>query len=83
VIEAGDADVQKGGEVVRKLGPGDGVWRDRPARDRHPHGIGRREFSDAAHPMFAREFKQLEAGVPGLVKSLRQTMAQRVAETSF
>jgi hypothetical protein len=33
--------------------------------------------------MFSREYKQLESRVPRLARSLRQTMAERVAETSF
>jgi hypothetical protein len=33
--------------------------------------------------MFTREFKKLEGRMPGLTKSLRETMAKRVAETSF
>jgi hypothetical protein len=33
--------------------------------------------------MFSREYKQLEGRMPGLAKSLRETMAQRVSETSF
>jgi hypothetical protein len=33
--------------------------------------------------MFSREYKQLEGRVPGLTKSLRETMAERVARTRF
>jgi hypothetical protein len=33
--------------------------------------------------MFSREYKQLEGRMPELAKSLRETMAQRVADTSF
>jgi hypothetical protein len=33
--------------------------------------------------MFSREYKQLEARMPELAKALRETMAKRVAETSF
>jgi hypothetical protein len=33
--------------------------------------------------MFSREYKQLESRVPQLTKSLRETMAERVARTSF
>ena len=33
--------------------------------------------------MFSREYKQLEARMPTLAKALRETMAKRVAETSF
>jgi CRP-like cAMP-binding protein len=83
VIEAGDADVHKGGEVVRKLGPGD-VFGE----------IGllatgtRTATVVAASPMrlvamFSREYKRLEDRMPSLAKSLRETMAKRVAETSF
>jgi len=33
--------------------------------------------------MFSREFRQLENRTPGLAKSLRTTMAERVADTSL
>ena len=33
--------------------------------------------------MFSRDFTQLERRLPGLAKSLREGMAERVAETSF
>ncbi|MGH3100910.1 MAG: cyclic nucleotide-binding domain-containing protein [Thermoleophilia bacterium] len=83
VIEAGDADVHKGGEVVRKLGPGD-VFGEIGLL-----ATGTRTASVVATSpmqlvaMFSREYKQLEGRMPVLAKSLRETMAQRVAETSF
>jgi CRP-like cAMP-binding protein len=83
VIEAGDADVQKGGEVVRKLGPGDvfGEIGLLATGTRTATVVARTPMRLVA--MFAREFKQLEDRMPGLAKSLREMMAQRVAETSF
>jgi hypothetical protein len=33
--------------------------------------------------MFSRDFERLERRLPGLEKSLRNKMAERVAETSF
>lgn len=83
VIEAGNADVHKDGQVVRTLGPGDffgeiGLL-----------ATGTRTASVVATSpmrlvaMFSREYKQLEGRTPGLAKSLRKTMAERVAESSF
>ncbi len=83
VIEAGQADVEKGGEVIRTLGPGD-VFGE----------IGllvtgtRTATVVATSPMqliamFSREYKQLEDRMPALTKSLRETMARRVSETSL
>ena len=83
VIETGDADVHKGGQVVRKLGPGD-VFGEIGLL-----ATGTRTASVVATSpmrlvaMFSREYKQLEGRMPALAKSLRETMAQRVAETSF
>jgi CRP-like cAMP-binding protein len=83
VIEAGDADVHKGGEIVRKLGPGD-VFGEIGLL-----ATGTRTASVVATSpiqlvaMFSREYKQLEGRMPVLAKSMRETMAQRVAETSF
>jgi CRP/FNR family cyclic AMP-dependent transcriptional regulator len=83
VIEAGEADVHKGGEVVRQLGPGDvfGEIGLLATGTRTASVVARSPMRLFA--MFAREFKQLEDRMPGLAKSLRETMAQRVAETSF
>jgi CRP-like cAMP-binding protein len=83
VIEAGEAEVRKDGQVVRTLGPGDffgeiGLL-----------ATGTRTASVAATSpmrllaMFSREYKQLEQRTPGLTESLRKTMAERIAETSF
>ena len=83
VIEAGDADVQKGGEVVRKLGPGDvfGEIGVLATGKRTASVVATSQMQLAA--MFSREYKQLEARMPALAKALRETMAKRVAETSF
>jgi|Tabmets5t2r1_1033131.scaffolds.fasta_scaffold22621_2 CRP/FNR family transcriptional regulator, cyclic AMP receptor protein len=83
VIEAGDAEVRMDDKVVRTLGPGDVVG------EIGLLATGTRTASVVATSplrllaMFTREFKQLEGRMPGLTKSLRETMAQRVAETSF
>ena len=83
VIEAGDADVQKGGEVVRKLGLGDvfGEIGVLATGKRTASVVATSQMQLAA--MFSREYKQLEARMPTLAKALRETMAKRVAETSF
>jgi CRP-like cAMP-binding protein len=82
-IEAGDAEVRMDHKVVRTLGAGDAFGEI---------GLlttGTRTASVVATSpmrlvaMFARDFKRLEGRAPGLAKSLRKTMAERVAETSF
>jgi CRP/FNR family transcriptional regulator, cyclic AMP receptor protein len=83
VIEAGTAEVHKDDKVVRTLGPGDVVG------EIGPLATGTRTASVVATSdlrllaLFTRDYKQLGSRMPGLVKSLRETMAQRVAETSF
>ena len=83
VIETGDADVHKGGEVVRKLGPGDvfGEIGLLATGTRTASVVATSQMQLAA--MFSREYKQLEGHMPELAKSLRETMARRVADTSF
>lgn len=83
VIEEGDADVRKGGEVVRKLGPGDvfGEIGLLATGTRTASVIATSPMRLVA--MFSREYKRLENQMPGLAKSLRETMAQRVSDTSF
>jgi CRP-like cAMP-binding protein len=83
VIEAGDAEVRKDGEVVATLGAGD-VFGEIGLL-----ATGTRTASVVATSptrllaMFSREYKQLESRMPALAKSLRATMAERVARTSF
>jgi CRP-like cAMP-binding protein len=83
VIEASEADVHKGGEVVRKLGPGDvfGEIGLLATGTRTASVVATSKMRLAA--MFSREYKQLESRMPELARSLGETMAQRVAETSF
>lgn len=83
VIEAGNAEVRMDDKVVRTLGPGDVVG------EIGLLATGTRTASVVATSplrllaMFTREFKKLEGRMPGLTKCLRETMAKRVAETSF
>jgi CRP/FNR family transcriptional regulator, cyclic AMP receptor protein len=83
VIESGEAEVHKGGEVIRTLGPGDAFG------EIGLLATGTRTASiDAKTPMklvaiFAREFKQLEARMPKLAEGLRASMRERVERTSF
>jgi CRP/FNR family transcriptional regulator, cyclic AMP receptor protein len=83
VIEAGNAEVRMDDKVVRTLGPGDVVG------EIGLLATGTRTASVVATSplrllaMFTREFKKLDGRMPGLAKSLRETMAKRVAETSF
>jgi CRP/FNR family transcriptional regulator, cyclic AMP receptor protein len=83
VIEAGEAEVRKDGEILRTLSAGDvfgeiGVL-----------ATGTRTASVVANSpmrlvaMFVREFKQLEHRMPALARTLRETMAERVARSSF
>jgi CRP-like cAMP-binding protein len=83
VIQEGDAEVRKNGEVVWALGAGD-VFGEIGLL-----ATGTRTASVVATSpmrlvaMFSREYKQLEGRVPGLAKALRQTMSERVARTKF
>ena len=83
VIEAGEADVHRGGEVIASVAEGDVIGEI---------GLlvtGTRTASIVATTpmtlvaMFSREFKQLETRVPGIAQGLRDTMRERVARTSF
>jgi CRP-like cAMP-binding protein len=83
VIETGEAEVRKGGEVIRSLSAGD-VFGEIGLL-----ATGTRTASiEAKTPMklvaiFAREFKQLEARMPQIAEDLRAGMRERVARTSF
>jgi len=83
VIESGEAEVRKGGEAIRSLGPGDAFG------EIGLLATGTRTASIVATtPMklvaiFSREFKQLEARMPQIAENLRASMRERVARTSF
>jgi CPA1 family monovalent cation:H+ antiporter len=83
VIQSGAAEVRKGGEVIRSLGPGDAFG------EIGLLATGTRTASiEATTPMklvaiFAREFKQIEARMPQIAEHLRANMRERVARTSF
>jgi CRP-like cAMP-binding protein len=83
VIESGEAEVRKGGELIRSLGPGDAFG------EIGLLATGTRTASiEAKTPMklvviFAREFKQIEARMPRIAEDLRTSMRERVARTSF
>jgi CRP-like cAMP-binding protein len=83
VIESGEADVVKDGEVIGSVGPGDVVGEI---------GLlvtGTRTASIVATTpmtlvaMFSREFRQIEARMPAIAERLRATMRERVARTSL
>jgi CRP/FNR family transcriptional regulator, cyclic AMP receptor protein len=83
VIEAGEAEVRRGKEVIASVGQGDVVGEI---------GLlvtGARTASIVATTpmtliaMFSREFKQIETRMPTIATSLRATMRERVARTSF
>jgi CRP/FNR family transcriptional regulator, cyclic AMP receptor protein len=77
VIEAGEAEVRRDGDVVRTIGPGDVVG------EIGLLATGTRTASVVATSpmrlgaMFLRDVKQLESRVPALGKSLRGAMADR------
>ena len=83
VIESGEAEVRKGGDVIRSLGPGDAFG------EIGLLATGTRTASIVATtPMklvaiFSREFKQLEARMPQIAEDLWASMRERVARTSF
>jgi CRP-like cAMP-binding protein len=83
VIEAGEADVRRDGEVIASVRQGDVVGEI---------GLlvtGARTASIIATTpmtlvaMFSREFRQIERRMPEIATSLRATMRERVARTSF
>ena len=77
VIQSGEAEVRRDGEVVRTAGPGDVLG------EIGLIATGTRTASVVATTpmqlgaMFLRDFKQLEHRVPNLVKSLRSGMESR------
>jgi CRP-like cAMP-binding protein len=83
IIEAGEADVSRDGEVIAWVGPGDVVGEI---------GLlvtGTRTASIVARApmtligMFSREFKQIEGHMPEVAARLRETMRDRVARTGY
>jgi CRP/FNR family cyclic AMP-dependent transcriptional regulator len=83
VIEFGEAEVRRGGEVIRRLGA------DEVVGEIGVLATGTRTASVVAtSPMrllalYTRDFKQLERRAPALAQSLRETMAERVSRTSL
>jgi CRP-like cAMP-binding protein len=83
VIEAGEAEVRKGGEHIRMLRTGDFFG------EIGMLATGTRTASvTATSPMrlvvmFSREFRQIERRTPTVAKKLREAMRERVARTSF
>jgi CRP-like cAMP-binding protein len=83
VIESGEAEVHKRGELIWSLGPGDAFG------EIGLLATGTRTASiTATTPMklvaiFSREFRQIEARMPQIARELRASMRERVARTSF
>jgi CRP/FNR family transcriptional regulator, cyclic AMP receptor protein len=83
VIEEGDAEVRKGGELIGTLGAGDVIG------EIGLLATGTRTASVVATSpmrlvaMFVAEFRQLERRIPGLATSLRRMMGERAARASF
>jgi CRP/FNR family transcriptional regulator, cyclic AMP receptor protein len=82
-IEAGEAEVRKGGEHIRMLRAGDffGEIGMLATGTRTASVIARTPMRLVA--MFSRDFKQIERQMPSLAEALRKTMRERVARTSF
>jgi CRP/FNR family transcriptional regulator, cyclic AMP receptor protein len=83
VIESGEAEIRRGDELIASIGPGDVVGEI---------GLlvtGTRTASIVATTpltlcaMFSREFREIEKRMPSIAASLRATMRDRVARTSF
>ena len=83
VIESGNAEVRKDGELIRTLGPGDAFG------EIGLLATGARTASVIATSpmrllaMFLRDFKQIERRLPALTESLRTRMAEHAARTGF
>jgi CRP-like cAMP-binding protein len=83
VIESGEAEVRKGGELIRTLHAGDAFG------EIGLLATGTRTASvTATTPMklvaiFSREFKQIQTRMPQIAQQLRASMRERVARTSF
>jgi CRP-like cAMP-binding protein len=83
VIESGEAEVHKGGELIRKLGPGDAFG------EIGLLATGTRTASIEATTamklvaIFSRDFKRIQSRMPKIAEELRASMRERVARTSF
>jgi len=83
VIESGEAEVHKGGEAIRTLGPGDAFGEIGLLATGTRTASIEAKTSMRVVAIFAREFKQLEARMPQIAEDLRASMRERVARTSF
>jgi len=83
VVEAGEAEVRKGGEVIRSVRRGDVVGEIGllATGTRTASVVATTQMSLVA--MFSHEFREIETRMPAIAKSLRATMRERVARTSF
>jgi CRP/FNR family transcriptional regulator, cyclic AMP receptor protein len=83
VIESGDAEVRRDGEVIATLGDGDVVGEIGllVTGTRTASVVATSPMTIAA--IFTREFKRIEKRMPAIAASLRATMRDRVARTSF
>jgi CRP-like cAMP-binding protein len=83
VIESGEAEVRKGGEVVMTLGAGDvfGEIGLLATGTRTATVVATSRMRLAA--MFLQDFKRLEARMPALADALRETMAEHVGQSSL
>jgi CRP/FNR family transcriptional regulator, cyclic AMP receptor protein len=83
VIEAGEAEVHKDGQMIGTVGQGDVVG------EIGLLATGARTASIVATSqmtlvaIFSRDFRQIEKRMPAIAESLRATMRERVARTSF
>jgi CRP/FNR family transcriptional regulator, cyclic AMP receptor protein len=83
VIETGEAEVRRGGEVIASLRDGDvfGEIGLLVTGTRTASVVATTPMTLVA--MFTRDFKRIERRMPSIAESLRATMRERVARTSF
>jgi CRP-like cAMP-binding protein len=83
VIESGEAEVSKSGELIRTLGPGDAFGEIGLLATGTRTASIEAKTSMKLVAIFSREFKQIEARMPKIAEELRASMRERVARTSF
>jgi CRP-like cAMP-binding protein len=83
VIESGDAEVRRDGEVIASVGPGEVVGEIGllVTGTRTASIVATSEMTLIA--MFSREFRALARTHPAIAERVRETMRERVARTGF
>ena len=83
VVEDGEADVRRDGDVIAWVGPGDVIGEIGllVTGTRTASIVARSPMTLVA--MFTREFKQVERSTPAVAERLRAIMRDRVARTGY